>query len=180
MEILNTIWTALTTENEMLTNIFKYLFTFLEAFLTMLLFSNILKINSTKKQQFIYVIIFSIIANLCNFFIPQPFNSFINIITCPILIMLLFKVKIFKSILAVLIPNIIFVLIGSIVHNVYIMLFNISTASAISIPIHKVALSLLLYLLVYFTYRLLKKFKININLLENMINIHRYNRWIFI
>ena len=168
MEILNTIWTALTTENEMLTNIIVAPLALLEAFFVMLLFSNILNISYSKKQAISYVISFSIIANLVNFTISKPFNSTINILICLILIIFIFKLKFFKAIMAILIPNIIIVIVGSIIHNIYIMLFNISTASAISTPIHKVALSLLLYLLVYFIYRLLKKFKININLLENM------------
>ena len=168
MEIINTIWTALTTENEMLINILALPLTFVEATITVLLFTNILKIAYTKRQQIIYIILFSIIANLSNFFVASPFNSFINILICPILIILLFKVKFFKSILAVLIPNIIFVLTASIIHNVYIILFNVSTEVAVNIPIHKITLSLLVYLFVYIIYRFLKKFKINVTLLDNM------------
>ena len=168
MEIINTIWTALTTENEMLINILALPLTFVEATITVLLFTNILKIAYTKRQQIIYIILFSIIANLSNFFVASPFNSFINILICPILIILLFKVKFFKSILAVLIPNIIFVLTASIIHNVYIILFNVSTEVAVNTPIHKITLSLLVYLFVYIIYRFLKKFKINVTLLDNM------------
>lgn len=168
MEILNTIWTALTSENEMLTNIITFPLTFIEATFIMLLFTSILNISYTKKQAIYYVVLFSIIANLLNFLIPKPFNSTLNILICLVLIVFIFKLKIFKAIMAVLIPNIIIVIVGSIIHNIYIILFNISTESAISVPIHKITLSLLLYLFVYVIYSLLKRFKININLLENM------------
>ena len=62
MEILNTIWTALTTENEMLTNILFMPFMFIEMLITMLLFLTILKIVSTKKQKISYVFILSLIG----------------------------------------------------------------------------------------------------------------------
>ena len=90
MEILNTIWTALTTENEMLTNIIVAPLALLEAFFVMLLFSNILNISYSKKQAISYVISFSIIANLVNFTISKPFNSTINMCTfCVFLIIML-------------------------------------------------------------------------------------------
>lgn len=168
MEIINTIWTALTTENEMLTNIIISPLALLEATFAMLLFSFILNIGCSRKQAICYVASFSIIANLTNILIPKPFNSTINILAYLFLIILIFKLKFFKALMAVLIPNIIFVLVGIIVQNIYISIFSISTEFAISTPIHKITLSLLVYLFVYIIYVLLKKFKINITLFENM------------
>lgn len=168
MEILNTIWTALTTENEMLTNIISCILVIIEMFVSMLLFTSLLQIHSVKKQKVLYISLLSFIGISTYIFVPKPYNTFINIFSCFISIMLIFKAKIFKSIMAVLIPNIIFVLVGIIIQNIYITVFSVSTKTAIIIPIHKITLSLLLYLFVYIIYRLFKKFKININLLENM------------
>lgn len=168
MEIINTIWTALTTENEMLTNILFIPFMFIEILVTMVLFLNILKINSTPTQKYLYVVILSVIGNITNIFVPKPYNTYINVIVCLSAIMFIFKLKFFKALMAVLIPNIIFVLVGIIVQNIYISIFSISTEFAISTPIHKITLSLLVYLFVYIIYVLLKKFKINITLFENM------------
>ena len=59
MEILQNIWTALTTPNEGLINILLIPLSFLELTLNMLLFTTILNIEATKKQKYIYVIILS-------------------------------------------------------------------------------------------------------------------------
>ena len=91
MEILNTIWTALTTENEMLTNILFMPFMFIEMLITMLLFLTILKIVSTKKQKISYVFILSIIGNLTNTFVPKPYNTSINVLICLVSIMCIFN-----------------------------------------------------------------------------------------
>ena len=72
MEILQTIWTALTTENQNLIKIIAIPFSVIEAIITMLLFTTILNISSTKKQKLLYVSIFSVIAILSITIIPAP------------------------------------------------------------------------------------------------------------
>ena len=54
MEILQAIWTALTTENQNLIKIIAIPFSVIEAIITMLLFTTILNISSTKKQKLFY------------------------------------------------------------------------------------------------------------------------------
>ena len=55
MEILQTIWNALTTENQNLIKIISIPLGVLEVIITMLLFTTILNISSTKKQRLLYV-----------------------------------------------------------------------------------------------------------------------------
>ena len=55
MELLNNIWTALTTPNETLMNIILVPGTIIEAFLSLLIFTTLLRINSSNKQKFLYV-----------------------------------------------------------------------------------------------------------------------------
>ena len=50
MEILNNIWLALTTENEVLINILAVPFLLIETTVTMLLFTSLLNIKATKKS----------------------------------------------------------------------------------------------------------------------------------
>ena len=50
MELLQTIWNALTNENEVLMNIISVPMTFIEISLTFLLFTTVLNISFTKKQ----------------------------------------------------------------------------------------------------------------------------------
>lgn len=108
MEILQTIWTALTTENQNLINILTIPFSIIEAFVTCLLFTTILKIKHTNKQLVLYSISFSVIGTLTSLFVPSPYYTFINLIAYPILVYVIFKTNILKAILAEIIPYIIF------------------------------------------------------------------------
>lgn len=53
MEMLSSIWSALSTENQMLVNILAVPLTFVEVWLSLLLFTSILKIETNKKIQYL-------------------------------------------------------------------------------------------------------------------------------
>ena len=78
MNILNNIWVAISTPNEVLTNIMVSMSTFVENFLIMLLFLTILDIKSSKKQKLTYVISMSIVSILAVYILPSPFNILSN------------------------------------------------------------------------------------------------------
>ena len=169
MEIFQTIWTALTTENELLINLISIPMLPIELTISMLLFSVILNISSSNKQKIIYIVCVSIIGFLTLWIIPTPFNTFINVIACPILVLLIFKTNILKSILAELIPLIVFVLSTSLSVTIYMYLFNIpSNLDVMTVPIHKIIYSLFTYAFVFGLYLLCVKFNFNIKLLNKM------------
>ena len=78
MEILNNIWTALSTPNEGLLNMLLIPANIIETIISMYLFLNIMELNSTRNQRILYVICICIISKLTMFLIPDPFNIFIN------------------------------------------------------------------------------------------------------
>lgn len=168
MEIFQTIWTALTTENEMLTKIICSPLTFLEVYISALLFTKLLNLETSSKKNLIYVLSFSSIALLTIFLIPSPYNTYINLIACPILVYFIFKTNILKSILAEIIPYVAFILIGTILINVYLLIFNITSKLVLIVPIHKILYSLIQYLFVYFIYIFCKRFDINVNLINSL------------
>lgn len=166
MEILQTIWTALTTENVMLVNIINIPLVFIEMYVSMLLFTTVLNISVDKKQKILYVLILSIIGLITSWSIPVPYNTFINVIACPILVYFLFKTNILKAILAEIIPYVIFVLLGSIIVNLYTISSGIPTNSFVNIPIHKIAFSIIMYACAYCIYLFFKHCNINIKLVD--------------
>ena len=166
MEILQTIWTALTTENVNLIKLISIPLGIFEVVITMLLFTTLLNISSNKKQRLLYVCIFSSIAILSITVIPAPYNTFINLIACPILVYFIFKTSLLKSILAEIIPYIIFVILGSIVVNLCNIITNIPTNVFSCIPIYKFSCSLVLYICAYFIYLYFKKNNLNIYILD--------------
>lgn len=168
MEILQTIWTALTTENEMLVNLIKIPLVFIEMTVSMLLFTEILNISSTKKQRIIYVLSLSFIGLITSWLIPVPYNTFINIVAYPILIYFIFKTNFLKSILAEIIPYIFFVIISTLLITFCVKITKMPSNNFLQIPLYKLCFSLIMYFITYLFYLLCNKFKININLLDKM------------
>jgi two-component system sensor histidine kinase AgrC len=173
MEILQTIWNALIIENQMLIKITSMPMFILELTISMLLFTTILNINVTKKQKILYVLILALIGIFTLWIIPAPFNTFINLIACPIFVYFIFKTTILKSILSEIIQFIIFTILGLIITNIYIVISNMPNSAFINIPIYKISCSLSVYLLAYILYKYLKHFNIKI-VISDKINTKKH------
>ncbi len=168
MEIFQTIWNTLTTENQMLINIINIPMLIIELTVSMLLFTTVLNISATKKQKILYVVILGAIGLITSWTVPTPYNTFINIIACPILVYFLLKTDVLKAVLAELIQYIIFVIIGSLLLNLCITFFHISADTILKIPLAKILNSLAIYLIAYIIYRIFKRYNINIDLIVNL------------
>lgn len=168
MEILQTIWTALTTENETLTSITGIPFVLIDIYISMLLFTTLFNINYTKRQVYIYTIILSIATIISRFFIPTPFSSYINAFIMFILILCVFKVNIIKGFFCLISPYIIIALLESILAKFYSNVLNINYLDASKIAIHRTIISLLIYTLLFILYLLLKYYKVNFKKIEIM------------
>ena len=166
MEILQTIWSSLTTENPTLTNIICIPLVFIEAYVSMLLFTTLLNINTTKKQKIIYIIIVSIFGTLSRYLLPNPYNTFINLIVIFLAILLIFKTSFLKAVICLLLPSIIAALIESILAKVYYCIFNIDYLIGGTIPLHRLIGNLIVYSCMFVIYVLLKYFKINLSKLQ--------------
>ena len=168
MELLNNVWNALTTPNEGLINILSIPFTILEAFLTMLFFLLILNISSTLKQKAIYVSLISVISLLIKYIIPAPFYLVINYLSMLLLICLIFKTNPLQTILAFILPTLIFALVGMFIMNPYLAVFNVSLSDSSIIPIYRIIYLCLQYLIVYLIYIFFKKKHISINFFDEI------------
>ncbi len=166
MEILQTIWTSLTTENEELINILLIPSHFIEAYISMLLFTIILNINASKKQKIIYVLIMSFSSILSRILIPSPFNTFFNVIFIFLLNIVIFKISILKGILSLILPFILAAILESIFAKLYYSIFNIDYILATKIPIHRLLITLIIYLIEFIICLLLKYYKLNFKKLD--------------
>ena len=160
MEILQTIWTALTSENKLIIDIQGIPLIFIEAYLYMLNFLTLLNIDSSRKTRTIFVISFSILTLLNNHFGIIPFNTFINALSIPILVFIIFKPGILKSILSEVVVYILVLLIGALLIALYSQLLGVSSYATVLIPIHKLCYSIIFYILLFIFYKLCKKYKI--------------------
>lgn len=164
MELLNNIWTALTTPNETLMNIILMPSTVIEIFFTFIIFTTLLKISATRKQTVLYVSICSIISFTVGQFIPQPINIFLNYICIFLTICFIFKIPFLKSLLATFLPSLLFALVGSLIMNPYLTLFKISYDDSEIIPLYRILYLFLIYSIIFVIILLLKLKKYTIDL----------------
>lgn len=168
MKILQAIWIALTTESEILSSIILIPEIFIETTVNMLLFTTLLSINSNKKQKVIYILAISILGNICNILIPNPYRSFINLSLMLIFTKLLFKTNIIKTILAVILPILVTVLCESIIIKLSMYYFKFDVTTIVNIPLYRLSLALGIQAFALIIYLLIKYFKIQISIFENI------------
>lgn len=168
LDTFNAVWTALTTTNEELIKVLSIPCNFIEITVTMLLFTTLLKIETTRKQRIIYVIFLSLLGILTTYFIPAPFNIFINIVSLPIAVFFIFKTSILKSVLSGIIPMIICYILETIFFKIYFIILGISKEQALSVPIYRLLFIMINYSCWIILYKIFKDKKINITILDSM------------
>ena len=168
MEIFNSIWTALSTPNEGLLNILLIPANIVEAIITMYLFLNVMGLNSTRKQKIIYVISICFITKITLSLIPSPFNIFINYFIMIILTYVIFKNPFLKTSASVVISLIISNLVGGLILNPFITLFNITTEQLNSIPLYRLSYMFSMLFILYLIILILNNPKLRLEFLENI------------
>lgn len=163
METLNNIWNILTTENEFVSEIITFPLGFIEIYLSFCLFTTILKINYTQKQILLYVIPLSISSSIIPLILPNPFNVIINYAIMFIFVKYVFKLNILKSILATIIPFLIFGLVSSLIMNPFLKIFKITFEQADKISLYRFLYLSSNYIIVYIIVVIIRHIKININ-----------------
>lgn len=175
MEILNNIWMAVSTPNESLINIIAIPAVIIENFLIMSLFISILHISANRYKKIAYVLTLSAIGIFTMYFIPNPFNIFINYFASVAIAYFVFKNSLLKTTISAIIALTIFNLIGILILNPYLTIFHIETSTLNTIFIYR-----LLYISIMYLFTGLIIFFINnINLkIESPENIDRKNKLI--
>ena len=168
MEILNNIWTAITTPNTQLVTVLSIPVLLIEATLTMYLFLSIMNFSSTKKQKIIYVLLTWITGILTMFVIPQPFNIFINYFLTILLQYLIFSNPFLKSIISSVLSLIIYNLINILIVNPFITIFNISSDELSNIFIYKFCYLIIMYLITIICIIILKKKNLNFHFSDDI------------
>lgn len=168
MEILNNIWTAISTPNEQLVNILLLPICFIESFLIFLLSNSIFNISNNKNKILLYVITISLLGygGIC--FIPNPYNIYINYFIMIILVYFIFKISLLKSSLCIIVSAILFNLVGALILNPYISFLNITTEQLNSIPLYRFGYIFLLFILVVIITLVLKLKNLKFTILDGI------------
>lgn len=176
MEIFQTIWTALTTENEIALNVIGFFSCFIDIFVNMLLFTTLLDINVTKKSKIIYVLVVGLSAFLTRTFILDPYGTFLNLLIVILLLKLIFKTSWIKSIISEFISVAITIILELFIQKFALEILHISYENIMFVPIYRLCLSIFIYLCIYLFYRIIKYFKFHISL----DNMPKKNKFLFI
>lgn len=167
MQIFQTIWTAMTTPNDIALSIVGFLSCFPEAIVNMLLFTTVLNITTTRKSRISYVISISLIAILTRLFVPDPYGTFINMIVIIFLIKFILKSSFLKALLAEFMVIVLITILELFLQKLCLEVFHISYESIMYVPIYRLILALIIYASIYCLYRVIKYLKLYINL-DNM------------
>lgn len=168
MEIFQTIWAALTNENELLTKFIVIPVTFIETYINMLLFTTLLKINASKGNKLKYFLFVSILGTTFNILIPNPYRSFINLALMLICTKVFFNTKIIKTILAVIIPILVTVLCESIMTKILSSIIDFNSLAFISVPIYRLSMGLCIQFLAFIIYMFIKYSKLQISIWDSI------------
>lgn len=168
MITLQTIWSALTTQNEVLTKILLIPLAYLDVFIGMLFFTTVLNIETTRIKKFIYVISYGALANLINFIIPTSYSVFINIIIWPIMVFFILKTTILKSILSEVITMVTTSILDFIIVNVFLKIFNINYDMLLTTPFYRLISVISIYLSMILLIKIILYLKLNIKVIDSL------------
>ena len=170
MEILNNIWSILTTESEQITTIIVLPFYFLETYLSLYLFTCILNIKLSKKKIIFYIFTVSIISIINNLFVGEPFNIIINYLVMFVLLFFVYKINFINAILAIVIPFAISGVVNTLVLTPFLNIFQITSNIINVVPIYQILYLVCVYLIVYLVILVIKHTNFHISIDMDLIN----------
>ena len=168
MEIFQTIWTALTTEDELLTNLICIPLAFIETTAIIFLSMSFLNLNINQKKVIAFIVSVASVTVLGIFYFNNVLKGVVNFLFIPLFSVFVFKVSFVKGLLIEFIPIAVVLISETIWSGLADILFNISVNDYLSVPIYKIVMSLLDYIAMFSIYFITKKYKLNITLLDNI------------
>ncbi len=168
MGILNNIWIAISTPNDILINVIAIPALIIESILVILLPISILNITTTKKQNIIYVFVMTIAGLISMYIIPAPFNTFFNFIMIISLAHLIFKISLLKSTISVVASAASFNLINFLILNPFITFFSITSNELATIPLYRFLYIAIVYFLITMLIVFIKSKKLKFIFTDNI------------
>lgn len=168
MELLSSVWNILITEDEFVTKVITAPTVILEDWLAFLLIVSIFKIHYTQKDKLVFILCLSISSIITEFFIPSPFNIFLNYIVTFTLLKLLLREKISTTFICTILPTATFAVIGILALKPILLLFHITVTQAQFTPIYKLFYLTILYILVFIIVKLFQNKDIHLFFNEDL------------
>ena len=167
-DFLNNLWVAVSTPNLALVKVLSIPLAFIESSLTLYLITSIFSFKAEKKEKILYIVSAALVSLISMFFLKSPINVIFNYMSSFIIIYLIFKRNIIKTVIAGLLPSFIFTIVQSLIFNPYITLLNTDYENVLIVPIYKVPLTLIIYTIVFLLTYVLKNNKLHLNKLDEI------------
>lgn len=174
MDILNRLGNLLIAENEMLTKIITAPMVFVEVWLSYQLYSVLLNLNFSKKKEFIYIFAMSSTSLISRFIIPAPLNIFFNYILLFIITKHFLSITSLRTILLIILPIIIFAIIGTLTLNPYLKIFDITAETMSTTPIYQFTYLCNTYILAFLMIKIIELKNIKFSIIENLSTSNKY------
>lgn len=168
MEILNNLWMAISTPNEVLVNILLIPASVIENFLIMTIFMTLIKATSTKKRKLIYIIITTFISFISRYILKNPFNILFNYLIMILIACKVFNVNFSKTCIAMVFTALLFNILGALLLNPYLTILHIEAKQLSSIPIYRMLYVLLIYTACVFSILIIKYRNLKIEFVDNI------------
>lgn len=165
---MDQIINALTTENPELCTQLLIPFGLVEIYITIHLSATILNFPTTKKKIALYFLIMTLYTVVFALFIPKSISSVLQLVLMPILISVIFKPGIIKSIFAEFMPLAFIVVLESLLCRLYLSIFHLTYEQIFNVPIYRFSLVTIIYLVLFIIYQILKKFQPNITIFDSI------------
>ena len=140
-------------------------------FLTMLLL--VFNVKASTRQKLFYMLHIIPINIITSNFFESPFNVFINYTFMTIMISVIFKLNILKSLTSLLVSVFIFGLLNVLIQNPYLTILDITPDDFLNTPKYRIPYLTILYLSFSIIILLLGKFrkiKLSLDLLDSLDN----------
>ena len=170
MEVLNNIWIAISTPNEELVNILVSLATFIESYFMISLSLSLSNLKCSKKQLVGIILILSIIG-IFNLKIGNNlYNIFINYTVLSLILYLKFKNEssFFKIIISVVLAGIIFNIIGALLLNPFLNIFDITSNELLLVPVYRVLYICTVYIILTIILFIFRHKNLKIHFVDNI------------
>ena len=168
MEILNNLWMAISTPNEVLVNILLIPASVIENFLVISIFIALLNYSANKKQKIIYILLTTIISSISRYILDNPYNILLNYLLMILLAYKIFELNFSKTCIAMLFTYLLFNILGALLLNPYMSLFHINSYQLSTIPVYRLLYVILIYTVCIFTILLIKYRNLKIEFVDNI------------
>lgn len=158
--MLSSIWDFLVTEDELLTKIVTAPMVIIESWLAFLLIANTFKFVYSKRTKITYIIFLSLTSLVTVFFIPEPYNAFLNYFINFLFLKFLFKENLIKTITFAIYPTTFFGIISTLLLKPFLVVTQLSYDKAYNAPLYRLSYLCILYSIIFFITLMLKNIKV--------------------